>query len=113
MKDELVSFELAVLTKEIEFGFPIDCDCYSTKGKLIKKRQIARDIEDVFCPAPTQSLLQRWFREKYKIYIFITKGEFGFVWKIPGRRDGGFYETYEKALDKGLIEACKILKEKL
>jgi hypothetical protein len=70
--------------------------------------------------APTQALLQRWFREIHDIIITIEfwKGE-KYVSKVHSKNHGlhicsGIYyseplDTYELALEDGLINAFKLI----
>jgi hypothetical protein len=60
--------------------------------------------------APIQCELQKWLREVHNEYVFVAYGELGFTWKIYSRKEGGFYKTYEEALEKGLLEALKSIK---
>lgn len=65
--------------------------------------------------APTQSLLQKWLREKHNIHInprcqsgkylytYVKETKKSFIW-------GGSYNTYEEALEAGLLEALKLIK---
>ena len=79
--------------------------------------------------APTQSLLQKWLREVHNIYIEISVQEAEVIatwyWKIFTHRDVGKgliwikadsngirNTTYEEALEKGLLEALKLIKIK-
>lgn len=132
MKEQLISFQTAKLAKEK--GFQIPCyRHYNNKQELIEHSLVngsSTDVEfevdlddlnenfnyysDKF-NAPTQSLLQKWLREKHKIYVFCTPREFE---KGNGRKTirwnnnfgvakSKFSSTYEKALEKGLFEALK------
>lgn len=73
---------------------------------------------DEFILAPTQSLLQKWLREVHKLYIIAGTyrdgwDELKFQWKTeefdPEKGQIG-YETYEEALEKGLLEGLKLIK---
>ena len=64
----------------------------------------------------TQSALQKWLRETHKIEVFIRKG-YGYEWYIDGwtNVDGsemgdGTFNTYEEALEEGLIKGLELLK---
>jgi len=66
--------------------------------------------------APTQSLLQKWLREKHNIHIVIW-AHYGWRIKIEkGLRQPNLlfesdnFETYEKALEIGLQEALLLIK---
>lgn len=87
--------------------------------------------------APTQSLLQKWLREIHNIHINIqhdydtkvpgedwNEGYIAYVEDIieghlldmypsPGEDDFLYYNTYEEALEKGLYEALKLIKNEL
>lgn len=148
MKDEIISFELAKKAKKIGFDISKTYQpdgCYAIidgKPELEFRSQIAFSIVKGLLPkntemfiACTQSLLQKWFREKYDLFVMVeteysfycriyTMTAFGSPYKdvsFPlfvgsgGNRlidKRGTFETYEEALNAGLIEACKILKER-
>jgi hypothetical protein len=73
--------------------------------------------------APTQSLLQKWFWEKHKLFIslsgmfYISSGPKcdGFKWYINDLNEGGSHggewdsKTPEEALEIGLQEALKLI----
>ena len=114
MKEQLISFETAVLAKEKGLEAEDDATQYSTTGKL--EYQLC-DLIDYY--APTQGLLQKWLREKHNLMIIVGHNyEFGFTWKIRTmgsaeiRIEGGFSKIYEEALEKGLQEALKLIKNK-
>jgi len=72
--------------------------------------------------APTQSLLQRWLREKHGIFIVLLpdsdNGMFGYDILIKGdiHTQANTFEldevigTYEEALEQGLLEGLKLIK---
>ena len=112
--DELVTYEVAKLAKEKGFDVPTDF-CYEQNGRLVRCGSIA---------APTQSLLQRWLREKKRV-VFDTsplqemdceylewcvtiyqvdKNGYGLSWK-----EELFYDTYEHALEEALKYALENL----
>lgn len=104
MKDELVKYETAVLAKE--------------KGFIV----LCKMFYDPNISAPEQSLLQRWLREVHNIHIYVEPlfsdtGELKYAATIA-YEDGGFntgfeeddlFETYEAALEDGLVESLKII----
>ena len=65
--------------------------------------------------APTQSLLQRWLREKHNLSITIGCNKFGDAWYaiIHNYKTGAWFSkiddksTYEEALESGLIQALE------
>ena len=80
----------------------------------------------VICSAPTQSLLQKWLREKHNIQINIfaewnkkrNKVTFcNYIISLEGNMAGLHYvmsgfDTYEEALEAGLLEALKLIKKR-
>lgn len=121
MIEEIVTLETAKLAKEK--GFPNDNSWafarFYSKGcdGEFKITPNSNHIDD--CYAPTQSLLQRWLREVHDIYISIE-----WFWKSEYRvriNDSGIidhedefnYEnhTYEEALEKGLQEGLRLIKD--
>ena len=72
--------------------------------------------KDKLYQAPTQSLLQKWLIEKYYVHIEIDAlGQSnyhlkcGIIGKILSIDNG--YKTYEEALEDGLYEALKLIKD--
>ncbi len=123
MSDTLVSFETAKLAKEK--GFPdILGLTYSQDGRLEGHRSINY-------PAPTQSLLQKWLREKHDTHIEISLVDnsrtYHWEYTVVTSNDRDFndeycfdsaknhynneeFKTFEEALEKGLQEALKLIK---
>ena len=125
MKEELVSFETAKLAKEKGFNWicrlyyedwdggrdepfePISADNYNNINKW-----------DKVISVPTQSLLQKWLREKQDLIVIINNNDSGFYWEIKEDNyvvrdyyDSYFEECkYEDALEVGLQEALKLIK---
>lgn len=132
MKEELITFETAKLAKEK--GFPqepnkLKIPYYNYKGefkgdvkdwlrKYLRKEDTS-DVESV--SAPTQSLLQRWLREKHNIIITIEHWtnqpvnnqiwencyDYNFQQLHHGTTP---HKTYEQALEEGLYKALKFIK---
>lgn len=117
MKEELIGFKVAKLAKEKGFNItnrnsydentglmlPLDPygHCYALEGT---------------CPAPTQSLLQKWLREKHNIDIQVLGlSDHYYV----GINKKGFHECsqyfypnlikYEDNLEIGLLESLKLI----
>lgn len=138
MKDELITFETAKLAKEKGFDIEEPCVAFYTnpRSKMfgidehlryynIKNtprklyyigESVALNYHNVLF-APTQSLLQKWLREVHNIH----------VWCIPHINSSMYYgvkcwlsnsntvqidafKTYEEALEEGLQEALKLIK---
>jgi len=124
MIDQLISFETAKLAKEK--GFNEGTEKYYLTGSsyipdgFVGTRIIGLSFNEIepkgMFSAPTQSLLQKWLREKYNIVVLISRwinGHHklyyhpiidGVTFKSPG------YITYEEALETGLRQALKLIK---
>jgi len=149
MTEELISFETAKLAKDK--GFPQDVfntpwynrfgtECgrtdideggdylYYGSGAYTSepKRKVSKEeyykYTSIKFKAPTQSLLQKWLREKYDIHIIVIsnlKNQYFVDYRFTDQRvdndydlillSGVVYNTYEEALEKGLQEALKIV----
>lgn len=112
MKDTLVGFEVAKLAYENKFD--VDCDeNYSNNGELVHNFSY---LEAIYS-APTQSLLQRWLREKHDIHILIDTDnckEFGTCLNVTNNPDESgywtyFYNSYEDALEFSLQQALNLI----
>ena len=119
LKEKLISFETAKLAKEK--GFHI-----SSRGEGMGKRVFINGelVNAIFSSkdhihAPTQSLLQKWLREVHEISIkiddYYTNSRVRFdynVCELGSQEDNpvGIFETYEEALETGLQEALKLIK---
>lgn len=135
MKDQLISFETAKLAKEKGFEEKTDKG-YHRHGteEDFKPLLLWRDSEEgepEFGYVPTQSLLQRWLREKYGYHICIiptVTSSWTFksinvisekdndvivglksVSELPPYKEvnGYDYSTYEEALEFGLREVLR------
>lgn len=146
MKEQLISFETAKLAKEKGFDWGTDC-LYTPKKELLSGRDYDYNglyqwnkepyiyIDNIgevhnILSAPTQSLLQKWLREIYEIYIEIEITDntkyFYFKYILVTSKDRDYndldmidsakrhwnnerFKTYEEALEKGLQEALKLI----
>jgi len=147
MKEQVISFDTAKLAKEKGFDEPC-LDAYNLRGNLYSNgwceyindndcelpfTSLALREKDVL--APTQSLLQKWLREKHNIGLWISIGimypklvfeaEISYIEngsgkfkeitpKLPEYYDIDYSDTYslsyEEALEIGLQEALKLIK---
>lgn len=86
-------------------------------AKLLKEKGMFTDIE-----FPPQSIAQRWLRETKKLHITIYNSASGYTYDISkadmgtvlycfpeGPNDGGNWDTYEEALEAGIIKALKLI----
>jgi len=137
MNDQLISFDTAKLAKEK--GFNIVCydngneRSYDEDGEVVYGS--VKSWDDSKCPAPTQSLLQTWLREKKSTAISITTGanidpegnhtytyqggvmimkdkyyEHGDIKNKQSDDFQAFFKTYEEALEAGLKHALTLIK---
>lgn len=136
MKDNLVSFETAKMLKEK--GFDWNCDyveqlstgeIFYTYRRMGVPRYLGRKeefsghfVENTFLKRPTQSLAQRWLREKFNIHIKLhssntNRFSYEIYEMIPpkgGTVDANInskkdYKTYEEALEAGLQKSLKLI----
>ena len=130
MKLELVSFEVAKILKEKGFNIPSGKMYQTPVGNLINPEYSYKsDIQ-----APTLALVQKWLRGVHDIYVTIGyEGEdsdsYCFAYTIQHENtsskekklykrmitdysrqaNSGYWDTYEQALEQGIIEALKLL----
>ena len=129
MKDEIVSIETAKLAKQKGFDW-LCSNCYkNTDSKLYNsttRYSAGHPTGTTFLSAPTQSLLQKWLREKKNIAVAVYTNTTGYnpcvckafkdatcgtdLWFEPfcGNNDGGSFDTYEEALEFGLQKALSL-----
>ena len=139
MQEDLISFETAKLAKEKKFNIPcenfyieyIDDDVADLFNYEEQRgsgyAELYRNNQEFKYSASTQSLLQKWLREVYKIDCFpehVFLGESANIKYKPlittGIDDidsekycnysfGNVYDTYEQAFEFGLQEALKLI----
>ena len=127
MKDELISFETAKLAKEKGLIEGILChNAYCIGFGSVKEDRnwlsnVTRyGVKKSFhlALAPTQSVLQKWLREKHKIHIWVipwnSRKRFSYLLENEHIFDGSdrseIFKTYEEALEAGLFNALKLIK---
>lgn len=128
MKENIVSFQVAKLAKEKGFTLQTNPFGYVTKfyrpstGTLLSYGRTGRSKLNTLIYAPTQSLLQKWLREVHNISICIYPVLY--EWEVSlhtcyRKRKLTVYlnaetsihgKTYEEALEVGLQEALKLIK---
>lgn len=130
MEEQLISFETAKLAKEK--GFDILCKKYYNGVDILHTSKTSILHEAYRMYAPTQSLLQKWLREKHKTFVYSNSGirgtrnsrtELYFTCQLSQRRPWKeerkyglthlsfeTFKTYEEAIEKGLQEALKLIK---
>ena len=133
MEDQLISFETAKLARDKGFLEYVDNE-YAMNGELRFDRSgihyyvVKRANDSIsIASAPTQSLLQRWLREVHNIRLFPIPSKDKYTYFIiyknenvtlydnklnPGVGQGNpiNWDTYETALEAGLLAALKLIK---
>lgn len=132
MKDELITFKTAKLAKEKGFDFSNveirDSNTLEVADNVKARLDYFETMkESNLVQLPTQSLLQRWLREKHEIMVEIqlNEGEVDTTYKwllftrrltgkglfwISGDSNEVIFNTYEEALEVGLQESLKLIK---
>lgn len=119
MKDELISFQTAVLAKEKGFNIPVNS--YSNVVEPDRVIEVGAFNHNHKQPTtvsrPTQSLLQRWLRETYKIYAEVMVYRDGrFKFSVMRQSEDNYftifkmYNTYEEALEAAFPFALNKIK---
>lgn len=123
--DELIQYETAVLAKEV--GFDENCDLVYGSQKIPQIEEYNETrwrLYDDYYKAPTQSFLQRFLREVCGIKLYLIPSALSskpndWVFSIDYYIDGYFhsiyqtdsiFSTYEQALEIGLQESLKLIK---
>jgi len=133
MKEQLIEFETAKLAKEKGFDWEVlnhynnelfyNDEFVNNKGYLFEDDVKNSELEPFEYSAPTQSLLQKWLRDEHDCLVEITtagKDEHYVKVLLPDIMSPYFepeqesigdvdFETYEQALEAGLIEALKLI----
>ena len=121
MEEQLISFETAKLAKKkgfIQNPFVIKRAYAPTyiDGSDIKLNHSLFSPDYNIATAPTQSLLQKWLREKHNLRVIADYFTFG-VTSLNGYyymiNRGALHDkstTYEKALEQGLQKALHKIK---
>ena len=125
MEEQLISFETANLAKEKGYNITNYLSYDENTGTMLPKDPAYPGWHcyalDGACPAPAQSLLQKWLRENYKIIVsinimsdlsyyslLIDINENKLNLKNQSKNRG--FSTYEEALEDGLLRALKSIK---
>ena len=116
--EQYVSFDTAKMLKEA--GFDVPCDkWYGEEGFFMSGNH-------KYCKCPTLQLAARWLREVHRIVVdvayipphvgrdvwqYFVGGMDDMVWPGDYEPSDRKYETYEEAMEVGLQEAIKLIKE--
>jgi hypothetical protein len=103
MKEELVSFETAKLLKEKGFDTPLNMFYRHGKLQTFVEDNYNLGIEEL-CSAPTQSLAQKWLREKHKIDIFVIPSFAPIYNYCNSERNIDGFNLHERRFD--VYESC-------
>ena len=124
MEDQLVGFETAKLAKEKGFNiktlFAYNLLGVTNNSFKIHRKKDFDEFSNIYCPSPTQSLLQKWLREKHHLIIIVAyQYEYDstpysyWIYKesqpLPINQWVDDLSTYEEALEIGLQEALKLI----
>ena len=137
MEDTIVSFETAKKLKEIGFNIPTDGSYYwDYEWKHSKKGAVktVNSVDKYSYATPTQSLVQKYLREVHNIEVKVWAEHYstGTNWNVQALKfdlssewpdfivsgsmslgDNGEYNTYEEALERGLIEGLNSIAAKI
>lgn len=119
-KEDYVSLEVAKLLEEKGCNLSSD-RCYI--GGRFTESDFIEDCDDVYYSAPTLYEAQKWLREKYhiavNIYNVLSTNGVAWKWEINNiekcksviDRSESFigFDTYEEALNAGILEALKTI----
>lgn len=126
MEEQLITLETAKLAKEkgfdlkTKYHYPNPSDKQDICSKIDWNNFIDMTGNSNYQTAPTQGLLQKWIREKHNIHIEIRLNKKAYKYQIqyiPLKNEYGEclnesknFNTYEQALEEGLLEALKLIK---
>ena len=129
MELKLIEYNTAKLLKEIGLEEGLSCNYHYCIGykevpedkKVIKLDYIKSSVKGQFhlALAPTQAIIQQWLREVHNIHIFLCR--LPKHWEIMISQIFPYkmlfdsyieYDTYEDALEAGILESINIIKTK-
>ncbi len=125
MKEQLITFETALLAKEKGYtddskSWKYFSNAYGSYFTTNVEGGISK--QEITVKIVTQSLLQKWLRETHFIYVycipavFSSRGYHDQIWVISRtghdkiEQTDSIFNTYEEALESGLQEALKLVK---
>ncbi|MCZ8332247.1 MAG: hypothetical protein O9282_13125 [Flavobacterium sp.] len=118
MEEQFISYQTALLAKEKGLDLKSNYFREQEEGKPDFDDSCENwNLYDGYCTIVTQSLLQKWLRDKHKIFLnSITGYDLGCRFQIYSEKEGveselftDMFETYEDALEVGLREALKTI----
>lgn len=138
--DQIVTLETTKLAMEVGFKENVThlyldgennllmiATAYTTPPYRVSMSDIETPPEELLedgVPAPTQTALSRWLREKHGLFTMITLDDaFGYWYEIHSTPNTGNVELlcgcmesgneYEDAMENALQAACRIVKERM
>ncbi len=115
MQEQLISFETARSAKETGFNYDVK-NYYNALGELFTR--LYRAYKGKYYQAPTQNLLQKWLRDEHNVHInpvletdyeYINKFyRYSIVTSVVNYTSCKIYNSYEEALEKGLLKALNL-----
>lgn len=121
MIEHLINFDTAKLAKQKGFNITNKNSYDENTGLMLPLEQYGHCYAlEGTCPAPTQSLLQKWLRENHNVEVMTKSWKEGcsIVYLYSAHKIGeqssymnkNNFKTFEEALDQGLFEALKLIK---
>lgn len=116
-QEQLITFETAKLAKEKGFDL-------IANSQQLTSHDVGQGVKLTGHSLPTQSLLQKWLRNNYNIWVNLEISNAGIFPEILEIKDGVINvdervtinkvfskNEYELALETGLLEALKLINE--
>ncbi len=119
MENEFVSYEQALILKELEY-YENTLRVYSIRWKKLMDEEYAVRYDVDYVKAPLKQQLFKWFREKHNIIGLIeggyTEGKNVFSYVIWRESDDDwtydYYDDYEKVENMLIDKLIEVLKQK-
>lgn len=122
MNEDYVSYEVAKLLKENGFNWYCHAHYVPNSEVLSHSLGVSNTYDVDVYAAPTLYMAQKWLRVEKDIHIMIdvcASGYHAVLWKTNGTfiktlvdkgpNDGGVWDTFEEALQTGILEALKLI----
>lgn len=121
MKLKIVDFETSLLARDI--GFNWDCENYYDKDlrhkngySLCDGNMIDGYQHNDYSRAPNQEILKKWLRDEHEYWIILSPRSINqtkYKWVHNVDHNTKKFDSYEDALEDGLVQCMKILQIKL
>ena len=119
---QICSKEVSLLARELGYSWKEDYPYYYTDytKESVTLNPFLLDLHEIPILAPQQELLKKWLRDVKKYFIIIrpkikdfTEQTFGWENNFNfDKKDFPLFDTYENALEDGLLNCLKIIKQK-